>query len=374
MKVFIFGNDHTNTLGVAQSLGEAGLHPICCIWGRKTGILKSSRYVSEIIYSSTSASCLRSLIDEYGKEGGIIIPCSDEATYQLDNFQSELSFFKYEHVEGEYSIEWLLKKKNQVFLANKCGFDVPFSIEIGHIDEIPDGFPYPCLIKPLVSMEGGKAWTKVCENKEELISVCREALKSVSKLLLQEYISKDYDYVVLGCGLKDGSCILPGLIKKHKLFPAKTGLETVVTIDELHNRNLEYSIKSYIKRIGLVGLFSIEFVHTEDGKFYFVEINPRNDGVNQVVFKAGVNLPYIHYLDMTNNSFVIPHIRKIQMIWEMHHFMSLIRKDTGFKEWLQDIIHSDYWMVFSKHDMKPFFMQFYRLIGEKLRLLKQSTY
>ena len=233
---------------------------------------------------------------------------------------------------------------------------------------------YPCIVKPLISMEGGKAWTKVCENKQELYDICAKALKSVSRLLLQQYIQKDYDYVVLGCGLEDGNCIIPGLIKKHKLFPLKVGLETVVTIDNLNNRDLEQSIRNYISELGIVGLFSIEFVHSEDGHFYFVEINPRNDGVNQVVLKSGVNLPYIHYCDISGGPIIVGKIQKTQMIWEIHHFMSLVKKNTLLKEWVMDILHSDCWMVFSKNDMKPFFIQFYRLFGEKFHVLKHSCY
>lgn len=377
MRVFILGNDHTNTVGVVQSFGEVGIRPICCLWGHITGIVKASKYTDSIISAKSSEECVKKIVDTYSNTGGIIIPCSDEATYQLYKNKSLLQNNNYcfEQLGNSlYNIEWLLQKSNQVSLAKECGFRVPFSIEIEKLEDIPQTMVFPCLIKPLISMEGGKAWTKICYNSEELHDICAKALGNISKILLQQYIEKDFDYVVLGCGLKDGSCVLPGLIKKHKLFPMRTGLETVVTIDGLDNHEIESSIRTYISKLGLVGLFSIEFVHTPQGEFYFVEINPRNDGVNQVVLKSGVNLPYIHYCDMKGTPFSVTNIKKTQMIWEMHHFMSFVRRDTSLKEWLSDILHSDCWMVFSKKDKKPFFMQFYRLFGEKIGLLKVCNY
>ena len=375
MNVYVLGNDHTNTLGVVQSLGVEGIRPICCLWGNKTGIIKASRYPSRLLTAKSSQACIEKIVSEYDEVGGLIIPCCDEASYRLEQNKRILNNFNYESVTNRsFSMEWLLKKNNQVILAKESGFNVPLSMVISRIEDIPKEFVYPCLVKPLVSMEGGKAWTRVCENESQLLSLCSEALKSVTSLLLQEFIQKNYDYVVLGCGLKDGSCVIPGLIKKHKLFPKDVGLETVVTIDSSIGTEMEKSIRNYIKTIGLIGLFSIEFVQTKDGRFYFVEINPRNDGVNQIVTKSGVNLPFIHYCDVLGNPIRIDRIKKTQMIWEIHHFMSLVKRDTSLSEWIKDVVHSDCWMVYSRKDWKPFFIQFAKIFAESLHLIRHQSY
>lgn len=50
MRVFILGNDHTNTVGVVQSFGEVGIRPICCLWGHITGIVKAKASTLTLLY------------------------------------------------------------------------------------------------------------------------------------------------------------------------------------------------------------------------------------------------------------------------------------------------------------------------------------
>ena len=42
-KVIVLGNDHTNSLGIIQSIGKEGYYMIAFVWGVKTDMLKSSR-------------------------------------------------------------------------------------------------------------------------------------------------------------------------------------------------------------------------------------------------------------------------------------------------------------------------------------------
>lgn len=46
--VIVLGNDYTNTLGLAQSVGKAGYKVYACVWGLKTSIVKVSRYFKAV--------------------------------------------------------------------------------------------------------------------------------------------------------------------------------------------------------------------------------------------------------------------------------------------------------------------------------------
>lgn len=48
-KVIVFGNDHTNSVGVIQSLGKAGYRSIGLVYGFKNDFVKSSKYVERVI-------------------------------------------------------------------------------------------------------------------------------------------------------------------------------------------------------------------------------------------------------------------------------------------------------------------------------------
>ena len=64
-------------------------------------------------------------------------------------------------------------------------------------------------------------------------------------------------------------------------------------------RNIINSISNLIRTIGYVGLFSVEMMHCKtDEKFYFTEINLRNDGAESFVTKYGANLPLNHIEDL----------------------------------------------------------------------------
>ena len=110
-------------------------------------------------------------------------------------------------------------------IAKECGFNIPKSWEIESFNDIPSDIIYPCLIKPLVSMNGKKSDMHVCKTEDSLKKYLKEVLPVTPKLLIQQYIEKDYDYVVLGCGLKSGEVIVcPKCQKGHIIYkPATEG-------------------------------------------------------------------------------------------------------------------------------------------------------
>lgn len=62
---------------------------------------------------------------------------------------------------------------------------------------------------------------------------------------------------------------------------------------------LKKCIENLVSAAGYVGLFSVEMMHCkDDDKFYFTEINLRNDGAEAFVTKYGANLPLNHVEDL----------------------------------------------------------------------------
>lgn len=374
--VILLGPDHTNTLGVLQSLGERGVHVICVLWGVRQGLVRASKYGKRIYTAHTANDCIELILKEFSTVGGLIIPCNDDAVLAIDDNKERLKpYFCYEN-SSNFSLRELQLKGIQVEMATQCGFKVPLSKDLLNVNDFPEDFPMPCIVRPSISNEAGKGDIFICETKEDAISRVKSILSHTKKVLIQQYISKDFDYNIIGCALSSGECILPGLIKKHKLFPLHIGLGTVQSISPHFDSSLAEAVGKLISYSGYVGLFDVELVHSiDDNCFYFVETNLRNSGSQRVVCKAGVNLPYIHYCDMLG----IPYndslkAKSTMIIWEIHHLMSLIRRETSFKEWLADIVHADGWLVFSIKDVKPLFAQFFRIFGEKIGLIKHQTY
>ena len=57
-QVIVFGNDHTNSIGVIQSLGKAGYRSIGLVYGFKNDFVKSSNYVDYVISAKDAQECI----------------------------------------------------------------------------------------------------------------------------------------------------------------------------------------------------------------------------------------------------------------------------------------------------------------------------
>ena len=336
--VIVFGNDHTNSVGVIQSLGKVGYRSIGLVYGFKNDFVKSSKYVDSLITGKDAQDCIVKLLNTdlgYLQKLPIIATC-DMAALTLErnaNRLKERFLFEY---SSNFSLEYLAKKENQVRMAIEAGFNVPKSWNLNDTKQIPDDIIFPCLIKPLVSCEGAKSDIRVCKTFEELQNNLN-TLGFTKNVLLQQYIDRDYEISILGCGLSSGICVIPAIENKLTLYPKYVGLECLANMQALEDGPIKRSIEKLISAAGYVGLFSVEMMHSkEDGKFYFTEINLRNDGAEAFVTKYGANLPLNHVEDLLGLSLTKQReFHPGYYIWEMHHLSSLMCRDISIITWLK---------------------------------------
>lgn len=374
--VVVFGNDHTNTVGVIQSLGLAGYRSVALIYGDKTGYVACSKFVDKVITSHNAQACIEALLSHsiVSPSKIPIIPCSDLAALTLENNSSNLRdnfVFQY----AQIPFRQIFNKEIQVDLAKKSNFNVPASWVIEDIDKFPENLTFPCLIKPLISCEGAKCDIRVCSSFEELKENLK-SLKFTKKIILQEYIDRDYEISILGCSLSNGDCIIPAVENKLTIYPKYVGMECFANIQPLQDKNIKDSIINLIKEIGYVGLFSVEMMHSKkDNKFYFTEINLRNDGAESFITKYGANLPLNHVEDLLHKP--ITHASEFNpgfYIWDMHHLKSFVYGDISFITWIKEIWKSKGFLMYYKEDKKPFFRQYIYMLGRLLRIIKQKQY
>ena len=378
MKIaIVFGNDHTNSVGVIQSLGKAGYKSIGLLYGIKTDFVISSKYTLSIVTAQDPQACIDKLLETcFDSDVRIpIIATCDMAALTLERNADRLKeHFLFEH-SNHYTLEYLSKKENQVRLAEEAGFNVPKSWNLKDSRVIPDDVCYPCLIKPLVSCEGAKSDIRVCKTKEEL-NYNLNSLNCTKNVLLQQYIERDYEISILGCGLTKGKCIIPVIENKLTLYPKYVGLECLANMQPLDDYEIKSNIENLIASIGYVGLFSVEMMHCKtNGKFYFTEINLRNDGAEAFVTKYGANLPLNHVEDLIESPLTEQkEFHPGYYIWDFHHFLSLIHRDISICTWIKEIKKSNGFMLYFKEDTKPFYMQYSNWIKSKLHLRKNESY
>lgn len=378
-KIIILGNDHTNTLGLVQTLGRTGYYMIASVWGEKTDFVKSSVYCKELYTGKTPQECIENIINNsIVTDGGpipIIASCDDAALILEKNKERLKENYVFEHSTSAYTILELVEKELQVKLASDAKFNIPKSCSMNLLGDIPEGITFPCIIKPLISSQGTKSDIHVCKDMEELKKNLN-SLKVTTKVMIQQYIERDYEISILGCGLKNGDAVIPCVENKLTLYPKFTGLECLAKMEPLEDTEIIASIKSLIKTIGYVGPFSVEMMHCKaDNKFYFTEINLRNDGANSFVYKYGVNIPLIHVKDIMNEEYSLDFSTSPgYYIWDYHHFMSLLHRDISIKEWYRELKKSKGFLTYFPDDKKPFYKQYTNFVLRKLHIKKPKQY
>ena len=366
-RAVVFGYEGMNGLGLVQSLGREGVYVIAVLIGQnKSKLIKHSRYVNELLFTKDFASGIELLLEQcvHPSEPTVIFPSGDGAAMVLEQNRSKLEgHFLFEFMSNKGSIAHYMNKLNQHKLASTHGFNVPFTVCWEKGGKTPAKMMFPCIIKPLISCEGDKRDIMMADSREQLEDILHRQLQFTSKVIVQQRIDRDYEFNMMGCAYRDGSVYVPLALRAVKFNRFLQNATTVCYIEPL-NESISTEvekIKSLMKDIGYVGLFSVEFMHNRaDDKIYFTEINFRNDGLNSFIVNNGANLPYLHLLDLLNlpRKEYITSKKSKKFICEPRHMSGLMRRIIPFREWLSDLMGVKGFLYYYKDDKKPFYYQF----------------
>lgn len=376
-KAIVLGSDAVNALGLVQSLGREGVYVIAVLDCKKSVLISKSKYAKEIVNVTNFEQGIDIISEKYlFEEPAVIFPAGDGAALAIEKNSSRFrGMFLFEHIVGEKGLEFYMQKQNQISIAREFNLNVPLSIRVQKGGEAPDKMVYPCIVKPLVSCEGDKRDIHIAEDKAELNEILKNKINFSSEVIVQQYIDKDYEYDMMGCAYKNQEVNIPLSNRMVKFNRHLQDTSTVSYIEPLDPKiAIEiHKIKKLMVKIGYVGLFSVEFMHSKtDDKIYFTEINFRNDGENSFIVHCGVNLPFLHYQDLCGfeKKIYSPITKSKKYIWEGIHFSGLIKKDQSFMSWLSDFKGVDGFLYYFKDDKKPFFYQFANKLLVRLRIKK----
>lgn len=374
-KIIIIGGVHHNTLGVVRSLGEVGLTDNIILLSVSTddSFVCKSRYVRKenicVVRDEDSIVTKVLSISKNQKKNPVVICCGDSYIAMIDNAYDLLSpYCILPTTNKQGRIVHFLDKETQCILAEECGLKVPlhFSFEDKEKCNLAS-LPYPCIIKPMNSVVGGKLDIVICSTKDNLEAYL--LIKKGNYLHIEEYITKTMEFQLIGCSLEQ-KIIIPGyttIIRQPqntntgylKYSPIQDGVIPATLIDK---------VEKLIRSIGYKGLFSVEFIRDSAGNDYFLEINMRNDGNAYCVQSAGVNLPYIwcKYASESSAEIKDPIVfeRPIYLMPEFNDIRNIF--NVGVVQWLRECFTADAHTVFDKHDLVPFFWAIYSKSKKKI--------
>lgn len=366
----IIGGNHHNTLGVVRSLGEKGIHPYVYLVNKnlRHSFIFKSKYIAKGSIIKNVDELVTTLIDTFSNYEikPTIICTSDPASSFVDlNYDILKKYFLVPNGKKQGYLTELMQKDSMLALAQNKGLTIADTWYIDNDTEI-DKIKFPCITKPLSSISGTKANIKVCHSKKELLHFINQIIGR-TKLQVQKYIDKDFEYQLIGCSLNGGEkVIIPGFTEIiRSSSTTNTGFLKYRPISEL-NYNQKACI-DFIKGCNYSGLFSLEFIRGKDGVDYFLEINFRNDGNAYAVTAAGVNLPYI-WLNSQFNEVIEKEIDKtitpILVMPELVDIFQVYKKNITINKWLQDLKATDSFIYYNKSDKKPFFFKLNEMIKQ----------
>ena len=311
-RVIVMGRNYASNLSMARSLGRAGYEvEVLRLYikrPKKNDFLERvfpdaySRYVKayhECVTNRKSQPVVDKLIeiaDENRKM--LLIPVDDISAAIIDEHYELLKqHYVTQNIHGRAGeINRLMSKKLQLQMAEAAGLEVAGQGIISTINgdfDIPSGIEYPCFVKPDVSRLHPKFIMKKCDSEEEL----RDHITSITRekdrtMLVEKYLEISKEYSLLG--VSDGkNANGPALFtvteegKEERKGIAIAGR----TLDTRPMKDFIDKLVSFVESLDFQGLYDIDFVETEDGQLYFVEINMRFGASGQAFAQAGVNLP-----------------------------------------------------------------------------------
>ena len=359
-KVVVIGGNHHNTLGVIRSLGKVGIAPLVILTsGDDNSFVLKSKYIQRSWVVKGSEEAIKTLLHELASidSKSVVIGCHDGISSAIDsNRDILLPYFEIPGTKKTGEITRLMNKKAMGELATQVGLNVPETIILNKNSFTENrNIPYPCITKPVESKSGSKSEIVICNTPEELASFFNGS-KYLKDYIVQRYIKKTIEFQLIGCSLDFGNeVIIPGVsVILRQTKSSNTGFLHYTQLDGTFGQTLE-NTKTFIKKVGYSGLFSVEFLRNNIGKDYFMEMNFRNDGNAIAVTNAGVNLPYIWYLYCIGADYK-NEIKTIHDEYVMPEFVELSLFQRGIisrKEWKQDMKKATTFMDYDFEDPAP---------------------
>lgn len=355
-KLVVIGGDHYNTYGIVRSLGEQGVKSEVLVLGckQKSSFVLKSKYVEVGFACQRHEKAIEYLAKHYNDTTiNIVICCSDEAEELIVEYYDKLSDkFILPVCENPQETLRLMNKMAIGNLAESYGIRIPKSWKV--VDRIiPNGIAFPCLTKPMESTKGHKSDIVVCHNEEELTAVINDPNRC-SDYVVQEYIEYEKEISVLGAVLQNGEVVLSGCIDKLRTCMIGTSSFAVMMDNSILGDNVD-KLKDLMKRSSYKGLFSAEFLKKDD-RFFFLEVNFRNDGNTYVATASGQNLPYLYVMSCLKENKLkekSAHYPCYFML-EIEDFMTRCRNGVSYRQWKQELKQADCCLVYNNDDKAPF--------------------
>jgi D-aspartate ligase len=366
----VIGGDYQG-LGIARSLGRHGI-PVCVV-DDEVSIARASRYVrsslrvSDLRSQDALLAALRQARTRIGVPGWVLFPTRDETVAQIaGNRERLLADFRVPTPDLD-TIRRAWDKRETYQLAAHLDIPIPrtwfpaSASDLGAID-----VSAPVIIKPAIKEHffyatGAKAWR--ADTRAQLADNYRLAAAIVAtddEIIVQEMIpgggAEQYAYCAF---FRDGQAVASMTVRRLRQHPSDFGRASTY-VETIKVPEIAATSIRFLRAIDFYGLVEVEYKRdVRDGDFKLLDVNARTWGYHTLGQRAGVDFPYLLYLDQLGaqvlEAHARPNIRWIRLATDLPNAMRDIKaRSLRVRNYLRSLCQVDTEAVFSARDPLPF--------------------
>lgn len=303
--VLVLDAGYKQSLASARSLGRAGLRVVL-------GESLAEYHPSAQLPSFTSRYCARTLVlpsyvdDVQGFTDAVldfignhptrvVLPTGDATIAAVVPLREKMAVLGATlALAPDSALEIANDKSRTLQVARELGIEIPRSIAVGSVDELPavvTEFGFPFVLKPTISWTGKVAERVVpfeVINMAEAIATTERFLAAGSGVIAQQWACGRREGVTLF--IKDGDVLAHCGHVAHRTTPPLGGASVMRESIQVPDDVLDAAVR-LAKAVGLQGVCEVEFRRDADNRPLLMEINPRLAGTIENAIRSGIDFP-----------------------------------------------------------------------------------
>lgn len=241
----------------------------------------------------------------------VLIPSADQFVSALSAYAEQLSpHFRF--LRSAVAVQAMLAtKRSQYDLAHEGGLPVPRTRYVeseARLLDFAGEAQFPCLLKPVHFRE----WERfprghpllnqkvaTADSSSDLLNLYRLACEVSGNVVAQEIIQgpDTNKMVYLACYRSDGCRLGSVLLRQLRTDPIHFGSASVV--EPLDDPETDAVCDAFLRHLKYVGIGELELKRDDrDGVVKLIEANPRYSVTADAATYAGIELGWLHYLDL----------------------------------------------------------------------------
>lgn len=360
--------------GLVRGLAREGVH-VVGLWRRADEAARHSRYCSSVEVSpDTDEAWIGTILDQCSiHDRPILFPSNDRYADLLARYRGRLEPVSRFHWVTGRQMEAVIDKARMHDVCRAIDLPVPHTRRphAWDIESQAATFHYPCLVKPRTSFRRALptgAKVSIFSHPAELAAFYRSDAQLAEATLWQEIIPGGDDSIYQGTALaEEGSVRAIACVRKIRQFAPGFGI-TSFGVTEREPVVIEQTAR-LLGALRWSGLASVEFKRSQaDGRFYFIEMNPRLPWYNALFAQSGINLAYMTWRIFAGVP-VEPATQKDGVHWmslpsDLASFWNRRGHGTmSLSDWLPDVGNADSFAWFDRADPAPAVANAARLSG-----------